>query len=149
MLLLLYCCCCCCCCCSYFVILLISEFCCLASFQVYFGPLFFLVVEWTHLDNMSLNLSKTNYMILMTRQKRQLLHSPSAHLSVGNQQITEVSDHKVLDVTMNNLTWAPTFATCAKLRGEGGGESTNQQKIFIFLTFIPVTSFSTHIFSPV
>ena len=34
-------------------------------------------------------------------------HSPCAHLSVGNQQITEVSDHKVLGVTIdNNLTWA-------------------------------------------
>ena len=57
---------------------------------------------------MSLNPSKTKYMILTTRQKRQLLHSPSAHLSVGNQQITEVSDHKVLGVTIdNNLTWGP------------------------------------------
>ena len=66
---------------------------------------------------MSLNPSKMKYMILTTRQKRQLLHSPSAHLSVGNQQIIEVSDHKVLGVTIdNNLTWAPTFVTCAKLR---------------------------------
>ena len=66
------------------------------------------VVEWAHLNHMSLNPSKTKYMILTTRQKRQLLHSPSAHLSVGNQQITEVSDHKVLGVTRdNNLTWGP------------------------------------------
>ena len=57
------------------------------------------VVEWTHLNHMSLNPSKTKYMILTTRQKRQLLHSPCAHLSVGKQQITEVSDHKVLGVT--------------------------------------------------
>ena len=60
------------------------------------------VVEWTHLNHMSLNPSKTKDMILTTRQKRQLLHSPSAHLSVGNQQITEVSDHKVLGVTIDN-----------------------------------------------
>ena len=38
------------------------------------------VVEWTHLNHMSLNPSKTKYMILTTRQKRQLLHSPSVHL---------------------------------------------------------------------
>ena len=78
------------------------------------------VVEWTYLNHiMSLNPSKTKYMILTTRQKRQLLHSPSAKLSVGNQQITEVSDHKVLGVTINNnLTWGPhihdLFKTTAK-----------------------------------
>ena len=59
------------------------------------------VVEETHLNHMSLNPSKTKYMILTTRQKRQLLHSPSANLSVGNQQINEVSDHKVLGVTID------------------------------------------------
>ena len=66
------------------------------------------VVEWTHLNHRSLNPSKTKYMILTTRHKRQLLHSPSAHLSVGNQQINEVSDQKVLGVTIhNNPTWGP------------------------------------------
>ena len=73
------------------------------------------VVEWTHLNHMSLNPSKTKYMILTTRQKRQLLHAPSAHLSVGNQQITEVSDHKVLGVTIdNNLTWGPHIRDLCK-----------------------------------
>ena len=60
---------------------------------------------------MSLNPSKTKYNILTTRQKRQLLHSLSAHISVGNQQITEVSDHKVVGVTTdNNLTWGPPYS---------------------------------------
>ena len=72
------------------------------------------VVEWTHLNHMSLNPSKTKYKILTTRQKRQLLHSLSAHLSVGNQQITEVSDHKVLGVTINNLTWGPHIRDLCK-----------------------------------
>ena len=73
------------------------------------------VVEWTHLNHMSLNPSKTKHMILTMRQKQQLLHSPSAHLSVGNQQITEVSDHKVLDVTIdNNLTWGPHIRDLCK-----------------------------------
>ena len=73
------------------------------------------VFEWTHLNRMSLNPSKTKYMILTTRQKRQLLHSPSAHLSVGNQQINEVSDHKVLGVTIdNNLTWGPHIRDLCK-----------------------------------
>ena len=57
------------------------------------------VVEWTDLNHMSLNPSKTKYMILTTCQKQQLLHWPSAHLSIGNQQITDVSDHEVLGVT--------------------------------------------------
>ena len=73
------------------------------------------VVEWTHLNHMSLNPSKTKYMIQTTRQKRQLLHAPSAHLSVGNQQITEVSDHKVLGITIdNNLTWGPHIRDLCK-----------------------------------
>ena len=54
-------------------------------------------------------------MILTTRQKRLLLHLPSARLSVGNQQITEVSDHKVLGVTIdNNLTWGPHIRDLCK-----------------------------------
>ena len=68
---------------------------------------------------MSLNPSKTKYMILTTRQKRQLLHSPSAHLSVDNQQITEVSDNKVLGVTIdNNLTWGPHIRDLCKTTGK-------------------------------
>ena len=69
------------------------------------------VVEWTHHNHMSLNPSKTKHMILTTRQKRQLLHSPSAKLSVGNQQITEVSDHKVLGVTTDSsLPFGPPLS---------------------------------------
>ena len=104
------------------------------------------VVEWTHLNHMSLNPSKTKYMILTTLQKRQLLHSPSVHLSVSNQQITEVNDHKVLGVKLdNNLTWgpAPTFVTCEKLRQKKKEkkEPTNQQNFNIFLTFVPEKRF--------
>ena len=96
------------------------------------------VVEWTHLNHMSLK-----YMILTTRQKRQLLHSPSAHLSVGNQQITEVSDRKVLGVTVdNNLTWGHHIRDLCKITAK---KSTNQHKISIFLTFMPEKGFSKHI----
>ena len=71
-------------------------------------------------------------MILTTRQKRQLLHSPSAHLSIGNQQITEVSYHKVLGVTIA-IIWpvALTFVNYGKKK-----KPTNQQKWSIFLTFM-------------
>ena len=59
--------------------------------------------------------------MLTTRQKRQLPHSPSAHLSVGNEQVTEVSDHKVLGVTMdNNLTWGPHIRGLCKTTEKKG-----------------------------
>ena len=103
------------------------------------------VVEWTYLNHiMSLNPSNTKYMILTTCQKRQLLHSPSAHFSVGNQQITEFSDHKVLCVTIDsNLTWGPHFRDLYKTTAK---KSTTQQKFSIFLTFMPDFFFpSTHL----
>ena len=66
------------------------------------------IVEWTHLNHMSLNPTKTNYMILTTREKRQILHSPPAHIIIGKQQLHEVSEHKLLWVTIdNNLSWGP------------------------------------------
>ena len=87
-------------------------------------------------------------MILATRQKRQLLHSPSAHLSVGNQQITEDNDHKVLGVTIdNNLTWGPHIRDLCKTTAKK--KSTNQQKFSIFLTSMPEKRFSKHTFSQV
>ena len=105
------------------------------------------VVEWTHLNYMSLNPSKRKYIILTTRQKRQLLHLLSTHLSVGNQQITEVSDHKVLGVTIdNNLTWGPHIRDLCKTTTK---KSTNQQKLSIFLTFMPEKRFPKHTFSQV
>ena len=102
------------------------------------------VFEWTHLNHMSLNPSKTKYMILTTRQKRQLLHSPSAHLSVGNQQITEVSDHKVLGVTIdNNLTWGPHIRDLCKTTAKKVYQSA---KIKHFLNFhARKTFFQAHI----
>ena len=49
------------------------------------------IAEWTHLNHMSLNPTKTNYMILTTRQKRQILNSPPTHIITGKQQLHEVS----------------------------------------------------------
>ena len=66
------------------------------------------IIEWTHINHMSLNPSKTNYMILTTRQKRQILSTPPVQLLVGNKQLHEVSEHKLLGVIIdNNLTWGP------------------------------------------
>ena len=47
------------------------------------------IVEWTHLNHMSLNPTKTNHMILTTRQKRQILNLPPNHIMTGKQQLHE------------------------------------------------------------
>ena len=73
------------------------------------------IVEWTHLNHMSLNPIKTNYMILTTRQKRQILNSPPAIILIGKQQLHEVSEYKLLGVTIdNNLTWGPQIRDLCK-----------------------------------
>ena len=73
--------------------------------------------------------------------------SLSAHLSFGNQQITEVSDHKVLGVTKDNyLTRGPHIRDLCKTTAK---KSTNQQKLIIFLTVMPEKRFSKHTFSQV
>ena len=66
------------------------------------------IIKWTHINHMSLNPSKTDYMILTTRQKRQILSSPPVQLLVGNKQLSKVSEHKLLGVIIdNNLTRGP------------------------------------------
>ena len=66
------------------------------------------------------------------------------HLSVGNQQITEVSDHKVLDVTINNnLIWGPHIRDLCKTKAKKVYQSA---KIKHFLNFhARKTFFQAHI----
>ena len=79
------------------------------------------IVEWTNLNHMSLNPTKTNDMISTTRQKRQILNSPPAHILIGKQQLHEVSEHKLLGVTPgNNLTWGPQIRDLCKLTAKKG-----------------------------
>ena len=68
----------------------------------------------------------------------------SAHLSVGNQQITEVSDHKVLGLTIdNNLTWGPHIRDLCKTTAKKVYQSA---KIKHFLNFhARKTFFQAHI----
>ena len=64
---------------------------------------------------MSLNTTKTNHMILKTRQRRQILNSPPAHILIGKQQLHEVSEHKLPGVTIdNNLTRGPQIRDLCK-----------------------------------
>ena len=90
------------------------------------------IVEWTHLNHMSLNPTKTNYMILTTRQKRQILNSPPAQIMIGNQQLHEISAHKLLGITIdNNLTCGPQIRDLCKSTAKGIYHSA---KIKSFLT---------------
>ena len=102
------------------------------------------IVEWTHLNHISLNPTKTNYMILTTRQKRQILNSPSAHIMIGKQQRHEVSEHKFLGVTIdNNLTWGPQTRHLCKSAAKRVYQSAKFQN---FLTFhARKTFFQAHI----
>ena len=102
------------------------------------------IVEWTHLNHMSLNPTKTNYMILTTRQKRQILNSPPAHILIGKQQLHEVSEHKLLGVTIDNyLTWGPQIRDLCKSTAKRVYQSA---KIKNFLTFhARKTFFQAHI----
>ena len=91
------------------------------------------IVEWTHLNHMSINPTKTNYMILTTHQKCQILNSPPAHILIGKQQRHEVSEHKLLGVTIdNNLTWGPQICNLSKSAAKRVYQSA---KIKNFLTF--------------
>lgn len=65
------------------------------------------LTEWSELNHMSLNPTKTKCMLITTRQKRQLLPSTLPPLCVNNQLVEEVESHKVLGVTIdNNLSWS-------------------------------------------
>ena len=89
--------------------------------------------EWTHLNHMSLSPTKTYYMILTTRQKRQILNSLPAHILISKQQLHEVSEHKLLEVTIdNNLTWGPQIRDLCKSTAKRVYQSA---KIKNFLTF--------------
>ena len=79
------------------------------------------IIEWTHINHMSLNPSKTNYMILITRQKCQILSPPPVQLLVGNKQLHEVSEHKLLGVIIdNNLRWGHTNTLSMQITSENG-----------------------------
>ena len=91
------------------------------------------IIESTHINHMSLNPSKTNYMELTTRQKRQILSSPPVQLLVGNKQLHEVCEDKLLGVIIdNNLTWGPHIRYLCKPLAKRVYQSA---KIKNFLTF--------------
>ena len=104
------------------------------------------ITEWTHINHMSPNPSKTNY-ILTTRQKCQILSAPPVQLLVGNKQLHEVSEHKLLGVIIdNNLTWGPRIRYLCKSLAIRVYQSA---KIKNFLSFYARNFFSKPISSHV
>ena len=87
-------------------------------------------------------------MILTTRQKRQILNSPPAQIMIGNQQLHEISAHKLLGITIdNNLTCGPQIRDLCKSTAKGIYHSA---KIKSFLTLhARKTFFKAHIQSRV
>ena len=60
-------------------------------------------------------------MVLTTRQKPQILNSPPAHTLIGKQQLHEVSEHKLLGVTIDdNLTWGQQIRDFCKSTAKRG-----------------------------
>jgi hypothetical protein len=71
--------------------------------------------SWTELNHMAVNPTKTEVMLITTRQKRQVLPSSLPPITLGNQTIKEVRHHKLLGVTIdNNLSWSEHVSTISK-----------------------------------
>ena len=74
------------------------------------------LLEWTHLNHMSLNPLKTTCMCITTRQKRQTQVTNLPPVYILNEKISEVKSHKVLGVTIdNNLSWSAHISSLSKL----------------------------------
>ena len=64
---------------------------------------------------MSLHPDKTKFMLITTRQKRQNLALKCPPISIGNQTVNEVDNHKVLGVTIDcNLSWSSHMTALCK-----------------------------------
>lgn len=74
-----------------------------------------ILLEWTYVNHMALHPRKTKFMIISTRQKRQNLDINLPSLYIGNDKIEEVSNHKILGITIdNNLSWSTHIKNISK-----------------------------------
>ena len=73
------------------------------------------VIDWTQINHMSLNVTKTKCMYVSSRQKRQKMKNHFKPLFIANNQIEEVHSHKILGVVIDrNLSWADHIAYLIK-----------------------------------
>ena len=73
------------------------------------------LLKWAELNHMSLHPDKTKFMLITTRQKRQRLPLKCPPISIGNQTVNEVDNHKILGVTIDyNLSWSSHVTALCK-----------------------------------
>ena len=74
------------------------------------------LVKWTEFNHMALNFDKTKFMIVTTRQKRQILQKNPPRIHIAGTEIEEVDSHKVLGVIVdNNLLWSNHVTSLCKV----------------------------------
>ena len=67
------------------------------------------------MDHMALHPRKTKFMLITTRQKRQLLESSLPAIYINGEKVEEVTNHKILGVTIdNNLSWSTHIQSLSK-----------------------------------
>ena len=68
--------------------------------------------KWAELNHMSLHPDKTMFMLITTKHKEQNLPLKNPPISIGNQTVNEVDNHKVLGVTIDcNPSWSDCHVT--------------------------------------
>ena len=73
------------------------------------------LLKWAELNHISLHPDKTKFMLITTRQKRPNLPLKCPPISIGNQTVNEVDNHKVLGVTIDcNLPWSSHMTALCK-----------------------------------
>ena len=79
------------------------------------------VREWLIANKLTLNKSKTKFMLIVSRQRlRSLVHSPS--LKIGGVQISQVPSTKSLGIYIDaNLTWNVHIKNLSKKIASGIG----------------------------
>jgi hypothetical protein len=74
------------------------------------------LIDWSELNHMALNPSKTKYMLVASRQKRQNQTSCMPPIFIDNSIVEEVDTHKVLGVIIDkNVTWSPHIDNLSNL----------------------------------
>ena len=73
------------------------------------------VLEWAEFNHMALHPHKAKFLFITTRQKRQNVSLKCPSISIGNQIVNGVDNHKVLDVTIDcNLSWSSHVTALCK-----------------------------------
>ena len=73
------------------------------------------LLQWSELNHMALNPSKTKRMLITTRQRRQNIKEELKDINVYNITINNTESHKLLGVIIDdNLSWSPHVSNLCK-----------------------------------